>query len=150
MSPREANRLDPNQRLLLELAYETFMDAGITLENMSGSRCGVYIGVSATDFNHFQFQDTNSLDAHSQTGLNELFSFFTVLFNHYFFRSINFYNCEPAFILLQSSGSVVHCRHGVFFFPCRPQLCLPVYEVCLFTRCYSCIYIIYYFLTIKH
>jgi acyl transferase domain-containing protein len=68
MSPREAKLLDPNQRLLLELTYETFEDAGLSLKVMNESRTGVFVGVSATDYNHFQFQDTNSIDAHSQTG----------------------------------------------------------------------------------
>ncbi|HEV2636433.1 MAG TPA: type I polyketide synthase [Actinocrinis sp.] len=42
ISPREATRLDPHQRLFLETAWEAVEDAGIPLERLRGSRTGVY------------------------------------------------------------------------------------------------------------
>ncbi|KAK2961530.1 putative Phenolphthiocerol/phthiocerol polyketide synthase subunit C [Blattamonas nauphoetae] len=69
-SPREAKLLDPNQRLLLELTYETFEDAGLTLNDMSGSRTGVFIGISATDYSYWQFPEINTMDSHTQTGVS--------------------------------------------------------------------------------
>jgi acyl transferase domain-containing protein/acyl carrier protein len=44
MSPREAEYLDPQQRILLEVAWEAFEDAGIAAEKLAGSDTGVYIG----------------------------------------------------------------------------------------------------------
>ncbi|MBC7923388.1 MAG: SDR family NAD(P)-dependent oxidoreductase [Ferruginibacter sp.] len=48
--PAEAGRIDPQQRLLLEVTYETLEDAGTRLEDFSGSRTGVYMGVFMNDY----------------------------------------------------------------------------------------------------
>jgi acyl transferase domain-containing protein/surfactin synthase thioesterase subunit len=48
--PNEAQRIDPQQRLLLEVSYEAMEDSGITLDNISGSRTGVYMGVFMNDY----------------------------------------------------------------------------------------------------
>ncbi|MBS1212104.1 MAG: zinc-binding dehydrogenase family protein, partial [Proteobacteria bacterium] len=44
MSPREAEYLDPQQRILLEVAWEAFEDAGLPAERLAGSDTGVYVG----------------------------------------------------------------------------------------------------------
>jgi acyl transferase domain-containing protein/surfactin synthase thioesterase subunit/NAD(P)-dependent dehydrogenase (short-subunit alcohol dehydrogenase family) len=48
--PAEAQRIDPQQRLLLEVTYEALEDAGIRMEDFSGSRTGVYMGVFMNDY----------------------------------------------------------------------------------------------------
>jgi acyl transferase domain-containing protein len=45
MSPREALATDPQQRLILELAWETFERAGIKAETLCGTATGTYTGV---------------------------------------------------------------------------------------------------------
>src|SRR5262245_38588853 len=50
ISPREASQMDPQQRMLLEVAWEAFEDAGQTRESVDGSRTGVFIGLSTHDF----------------------------------------------------------------------------------------------------
>lgn len=44
MSPREAEYLDPQQRVLLEVAWEAIEDAGLAAERLAGSDTGVYVG----------------------------------------------------------------------------------------------------------
>ncbi|OHX14652.1 hypothetical protein BI347_14895 [Chromobacterium sphagni] len=45
ISPREAQWMDPRQRLMLQEAWRAFEDAGYTGARLRGSDCGVYIGV---------------------------------------------------------------------------------------------------------
>ena len=50
ISPREALAMDPQQRLLLEVAWETCENAGIAPPDLSGSKTGVFAGVSTRDY----------------------------------------------------------------------------------------------------
>jgi len=47
--PREAACLDPQQRILLETAWEALEDAGIPADQLVGSLTGVYVGGFTTD-----------------------------------------------------------------------------------------------------
>jgi acyl transferase domain-containing protein len=50
ISPREATAMEPNQRVLLETAWETVERAGIDPASLRGHRVGVYAGVSNHDY----------------------------------------------------------------------------------------------------
>ena len=50
ISPVEAQLLDPQQRLMLEVSWQALEDAGIAPERLRGSRTGVYAGISNYDY----------------------------------------------------------------------------------------------------
>jgi len=49
ISPIEAETLDPQQRILLEIAFEAFQDAGIPITKMKGKKVGTFIGTFNLD-----------------------------------------------------------------------------------------------------
>jgi acyl transferase domain-containing protein/NADPH:quinone reductase-like Zn-dependent oxidoreductase/NADP-dependent 3-hydroxy acid dehydrogenase YdfG/acyl carrier protein len=68
ISPREAHSIDPQQRLMLELAYEAIEDAGLLPARLAGSPTGVYVGASSWDFAATSFADAAALDAYAMQG----------------------------------------------------------------------------------
>ncbi|MBW8688279.1 SDR family NAD(P)-dependent oxidoreductase [Chitinophaga rhizophila] len=50
ISPAEAALMDPQQRLFLENCWHCIEDAGIRPADLWGSRCGVYVGCAAGDY----------------------------------------------------------------------------------------------------
>ena len=53
IAPLEADRLDPQQRMVLETSWEAIEDAGINPAGLAGSRTGVYLGISHSDYGAF-------------------------------------------------------------------------------------------------
>lgn len=68
ISPREAEKVDPHQRLMLEVTYQAFEDAGLKLEDVWGSRTGVYAGMWSSDFEHVLANSKDDIDVYSTTG----------------------------------------------------------------------------------
>ncbi|GHO46585.1 type I polyketide synthase [Ktedonospora formicarum] len=68
LSPREASRMDPQHRLLLEVAWEAIEDAGLVVDRLSSEVAGVFIGVITGDYWDRQFHNPADLDVYSTAG----------------------------------------------------------------------------------
>jgi len=69
ISPREAVWIDPQQRLMLEIAWEGLERAGYGPTTLRGSRTGVFVGVAANEYSLLLSNDSiESLEAHFITG----------------------------------------------------------------------------------
>ncbi|MFF9401831.1 amino acid adenylation domain-containing protein [Streptomyces sp. NPDC014744] len=70
ISPREADHMDPQQRKLLEVAWEALEDGGQRPAELAGSNAAVFVGAFTLDYKILQFSDLGfgSLAAHTATG----------------------------------------------------------------------------------
>jgi acyl transferase domain-containing protein len=68
ISPREAASMDPQQRLMLQVAWEALENAGHAGAGLAGSRTGVYLGVSNNDYGRALFAHRDEIDAYFATG----------------------------------------------------------------------------------
>ena len=61
--------MDPQQRILLEVVYECFETAGVSLDKVSGSDTGCYVGNFSYDYLIMQMKDPEYLNRYSATGM---------------------------------------------------------------------------------
>jgi acyl transferase domain-containing protein/acyl carrier protein len=68
ITPREAAQMDPQQRLVLELAWEALEDAGLPPPSLKDSRTGVFVGAMWSDYARLPDDPRRSITSHTATG----------------------------------------------------------------------------------
>ncbi|KAI1074585.1 polyketide synthase [Whalleya microplaca] len=100
----EATYMDPQQRKLLEVVAECLEDAGVPLENISGSNTAVYIGNFTVDFQSMQTRDPDYLHRYHGTGTGT-----GIMAN----RISHVFNLHgPSFTLDTACSSSLYCLHS--------------------------------------
>jgi hybrid polyketide synthase/nonribosomal peptide synthetase ACE1 len=68
IKPVEANSMDPQQRLMLEVVYESIEAAGLDMQALRGSPTAVYVGLMAVDYNDMLNRDTSDFPPYVAAG----------------------------------------------------------------------------------
>ena len=68
ISPREAALMDPQHRLFLSCVWKTIEDAGYKATELSGSKMGVFAGISSFDYYDICKTALASVDPYFSTG----------------------------------------------------------------------------------
>ncbi|MCT2034409.1 type I polyketide synthase, partial [Dietzia cinnamea] len=68
MSPREAEMVDPQQRLALELTWEALENAHIPASDLKGREVGVFMGSSSSDYQVLLTSDSAAASPYAVTG----------------------------------------------------------------------------------
>ncbi|ORX08659.1 polyketide synthase [Mycobacterium szulgai] len=68
ITPREAASMDPQQRMLLEVAWEALEHAGIPTDSLAGTRTGVMMGVYFSEYQSMLASSRDNVDAYTGTG----------------------------------------------------------------------------------
>ena len=68
LNEKEATQMDPQQRLVLEVAWEAIEDAGLPLEALRQQTTGVYVGLYGIDYVLLQQRFPERIDAYTGAG----------------------------------------------------------------------------------
>lgn len=96
INPIEAQSIDPQQRLTMEMVYEAIEAAGLTIEGLSGSNTCVYAGVMTGDYEQMLCRDLDQLPTYAAIGTSR-----AVLSN----RVSYFFNWKGASITMDTACS---------------------------------------------
>ncbi|WP_345576636.1 type I polyketide synthase [Nonomuraea rosea] len=68
LSPREAELMDPQQRILMETAWEALEHAGLPPHELAGTDAGVFVGVCTADYGGSLLEDLPQIEAWTGIG----------------------------------------------------------------------------------
>jgi acyl transferase domain-containing protein len=69
ISGREAESMDPQQRIILETVYESIESAGYSLSELKGSSTGVFVGQMSDDYRDLILRDVDCHPQYTGTGI---------------------------------------------------------------------------------
>ncbi|HTD56668.1 MAG TPA: GNAT family N-acetyltransferase, partial [Silvibacterium sp.] len=139
ISRKEAELMDPQQRLLLELSWECLENAGYLPQASGGSRTGVFVGASGSDYVKLLADAGIETEAHSGLGasmamvpnrISYVFDFYgpsllidtacssSLVAVHSAVRALRAGECEQALvggvnIICHASGSIAYYKAGM-------------------------------------
>ncbi|MGI6668752.1 MAG: SDR family NAD(P)-dependent oxidoreductase [Acetivibrionales bacterium] len=70
ISPKEAEMMDPQQRLFMETVWKTIEDAGYKASDLSGTRTGVFVGVATSDYYDLLREYNPEIQLQTSTGIS--------------------------------------------------------------------------------
>ncbi|KAL8921987.1 MAG: hypothetical protein Q9208_005441 [Pyrenodesmia sp. 3 TL-2023] len=70
ITPIEAMWMDPSQRKMLEVVYEAFESAGVTLSQVSGTRTACFVACFTADFQQMAFKEPSFRHSLAATGVD--------------------------------------------------------------------------------
>ena len=71
LSKAEAGSMDPQHRMMIEVAYEGLESAGLSLQDVARSRTGVFIGHFTSDYREMIFRDPDSAPIYTFSGTSK-------------------------------------------------------------------------------
>ncbi|KAI2618197.1 polyketide synthase [Hypoxylon sp. NC1633] len=99
----EATYMDPQQRKLLEVVYECLENSGTSMDSLSGSSTGVYVGNFSVDYQPIQTRDPDYLHRYIASGSGA-----TIMSN----RISHIFNLHgPSFTIDTACSSSVYALH---------------------------------------
>ena len=70
ITPVEAMWMDPQQRKILEVCYECFESAGLSLDTVAGTDTAVFVGSFTSDYQQMSIRDPDFRHNYAATGVD--------------------------------------------------------------------------------
>ncbi|KAL7624846.1 hypothetical protein AAE478_004060 [Parahypoxylon ruwenzoriense] len=100
----EATYMDPQQRKLLEVVFECFESAGLSMSTVAGANIGVYVGNFTVDYQMMQARDVDYLHRYGATGSG------TAIMANRISHVFDLHG--PSFVLDTACSSSIYCLHN--------------------------------------
>ena len=68
ITPKEAEAIDPQQKMLLEVTYEAMESAGLSMKDLSGENVSCYVGSMTADYDGLTQKDEQTSSQYCATG----------------------------------------------------------------------------------
>lgn len=70
VQPAESDAIDPQQRILMEVVYDSLCAAGQTIQGLRGSSTAIVVGIMTDDWGSMLYRDWEALPQYAATGIS--------------------------------------------------------------------------------